>query len=88
MVNEWELITYDVWGNESDGYDVNDLYRTGKKIEFDESITNKELENLVFDEFGLDGSIDDNYLILEDSYYFIDSKTHSPLFELRKVVVK
>jgi hypothetical protein len=88
MVHEWELITYDVWGNESDGYEVNDLYRTNKKIKFDDSITNKELENLVFDELGMDGSIDDNYLILEDLYYFIDLKTHSPLFELRKVVVK
>src|SRR5690349_6370035 len=26
---EWELATYDVWGNARDGYDVNDVYRRG-----------------------------------------------------------
>ena len=23
----WEFCTYDVWGNETDGYEVNDVYR-------------------------------------------------------------
>lgn len=26
---EWELRTYDVWGNARDGYEVNDSYRRG-----------------------------------------------------------
>ena len=28
---EWELATYDVWGNARDGYDVNDVYRQGSE---------------------------------------------------------
>jgi hypothetical protein len=26
---EWQLATYDVWGNARDGYEVNDVYRHG-----------------------------------------------------------
>lgn len=26
----WEIATYDVWGNEKDGYEVNDVYRRGE----------------------------------------------------------
>jgi hypothetical protein len=28
----WQTATYDVWGNEKDGYEVNDVYR-GREIE-------------------------------------------------------
>lgn len=26
----WEMVTYDVWGNAKDGYDVNNVYRQGE----------------------------------------------------------
>src|SRR5262245_34413627 len=26
----WEIADYDVWGNEKDGYEVNDVYRRGE----------------------------------------------------------
>lgn len=26
----WEIATYDVWGNERDGFEVNDVYRKGE----------------------------------------------------------
>lgn len=29
ITTEWEVATYDVWGNARDGYDVNDVYRHG-----------------------------------------------------------
>ena len=29
----YRLYTYDLWGNARDGYDVNDVYRTGVVIE-------------------------------------------------------
>ncbi len=28
---EWEVATYDVWGNDRDGFDVNDVYRRGSE---------------------------------------------------------
>jgi len=27
----WDVLTYDVWGNAQDGYDVNDVYRRGQQ---------------------------------------------------------
>ncbi len=32
VTTEWELATYDVWGNARDGYDVNDVYRRREPI--------------------------------------------------------
>lgn len=29
ITTTWELWTYDVWGNEQDGFEVNDKYRSG-----------------------------------------------------------
>jgi hypothetical protein len=26
---QWEIVTYDVWGNDKDGYQVNDCYKGG-----------------------------------------------------------
>lgn len=31
---KWEIITYDVWGNAKDGFEVNDLYKKGTTEEF------------------------------------------------------
>ena len=28
----YEIITYDVWGNAKDGWEVNDAYRTGRHV--------------------------------------------------------
>lgn len=30
ITTEWELRTYDVWGNAKDGYEINDSFRNGK----------------------------------------------------------
>lgn len=35
-VTMWEAITYDVWGNEDDGYEVNAAYTTGRIYEIDD----------------------------------------------------
>lgn len=29
---EWQYATYDVWGNASDGYEVNDVYRRSEPV--------------------------------------------------------
>lgn len=30
ILTTWEVATYDVWGNERDGFEVNDVYRHGE----------------------------------------------------------
>lgn len=32
VTTEWELATYDVWGNAREGYEVNDVYRRREPI--------------------------------------------------------
>ena len=34
MKTKWDVRTYDVWGNEDDGFYVNDIYRIGE-VELD-----------------------------------------------------
>lgn len=29
IVSTWDIVTYDVWGNAKDGWEVNDAYRSG-----------------------------------------------------------
>ena len=85
MTDNWELITYDIWGNESDGWEVNNSFRTGRLIELDESITDNELEELVFNELGFIGTVD-NSQSFNDCIYFADESNGCPLFELRRVI--
>lgn len=85
MTDNWELITYDIWGNESDGWEVNNSFRTGNRIEFDESITDNELEELVFNELGFIGTVD-NSQSFSDCIYFTDESNGCPVFELRRVI--
>lgn len=35
MKREYEIISYDVWGNARDGFEVNAAYRTGRTVEID-----------------------------------------------------
>lgn len=34
--NTWEFISYDLWGNEEDGFEVNAAYHTGRVYEIDD----------------------------------------------------
>jgi hypothetical protein len=36
MIRTYRLYTYDLWGNEEDGYQVNDVYRTGDTVDIDD----------------------------------------------------
>ena len=85
MGSEWQLITYDIWGNESDGWEVNNSFRTDKFIVFDESIKDKELEELVLSELGMVGTVD-NSQSFNDCIYFYDESSGKPEFELRRVI--
>jgi uncharacterized Zn ribbon protein len=40
----YRLYTYDVWGNEKDGYEVNDVFKSSELYSFDEKLS---YENLI-----------------------------------------
>ncbi|MCI0557141.1 MAG: hypothetical protein MN733_01500 [Nitrososphaera sp.] len=83
----FEVIDYDVWGNEDDGYYVNDVFSTGSTITLNECefesdvLLAKALAREVTwrdaSELELDG---DEYTIFVD-----ELSTGKPLFELRLV---
>jgi hypothetical protein len=39
----YRLYTYDVWGNEKDGYEVNDCFKTSEVYEIDNDLSDKDL---------------------------------------------
>lgn len=43
----YELFTLDVWGNASEGYDVNDVHRTGTIIEFPDDATDDQIRDIM-----------------------------------------
>ena len=40
---KYEIISYDVWGNKKDGFEVNDAHHTGLEIEIADGATDKEI---------------------------------------------
>ena len=75
---KYELYLYDVWGNDSDGYTVNDVIPTGKMIS--ENVSKEYLCKIL--------KLDDPYQIEihaeNESIIFIDYEG-KPYCELREV---
>jgi hypothetical protein len=87
MKHTYRLISFDVWGNENDGWDVNDAHYTGINIELDEDCTDKDIvkalkkcgylkKTLKTKSVRFDG---DDYCI-----YFSDARNSKPEGELRR----
>jgi hypothetical protein len=89
-VSKYEVISYDVWGNKDDGYEVNQSFHTGKFVEVpdDLEITPKDVIIILKRE----GVVDDKMNILntevdlshDNAIYFHRIIDNKPLFELRK----
>ncbi len=41
---KYTLLTYDVWGNEKDGYEVNNTFSTGTTIELPTNASDKDIK--------------------------------------------
>ena len=75
-MTKYEIFDYDVWGNEEEGYDVNDVIPTGIIIYTDTS------KSSICKKLGLDDPYKIDVLFSEDSIYIdYDGK---PYCELRK----
>ena len=84
----YELITYDLLGNEEDGFEVNDAYRTNDFIEIQENDSDEDIVN----KMKLEGLISTSFtdkLVLDGeagySLYASFEKDGKPAFELRRV---
>ena len=76
-MTKYEIFDYDVWGNEEEGYDVNDVMPTGIVISTDTS------KSSICKKLGLDDPYKIDVLFSEDVIYIdYDGK---PYCELRKI---
>lgn len=99
--NTYEIVTLDVWGHGSqceeydcdgncEGYWVNDVFKTGRKIEISDDATDDQIVKALVDAGELKpvclnpGSIevegDNDYMILVD-----DGETGEPILQLHRV---
>ena len=93
---KYEILSYDIWGNDIDGYEVNDTYRTGYYIEIDNpyDITDKEIKqklyqvgyigkNGLYEKIEIDNNCDPEYNI----YLYLTAQKYAekPFCELWRV---
>ncbi len=80
MKTAYKLYTYDVWGNQQDGYEVNDIYAQPIVVHLPDSPTNRQINRalhargLVWEEDYADGST-----------LYAETKRGRPICELRRV---
>lgn len=76
---KFEIISYDVWGNTRDGYEVNAAYHTDQYIDIDESTSDRAINRRL----GIHGAQWEGEL--EYSLYGTSKRNGKPLLELRAV---
>jgi hypothetical protein len=87
----YQLYTYDVWGNEKDGYEVNNIFSTNAIYELDENMTDKEIVKALKDQGLIKKGIHTSSIEIDGemdyTLYFDDVKGGhcKPDFELRKI---
>ena len=87
MNTQWRLINYfDVWGNASDGYEVNDLCVEREHIEIKENATNREIRQYL-KSIGFITTSNGKQILLSDNGDWIEIETAKgfPLGRLERV---
>ena len=82
----YEIINLDVWGNEKDGYEVNDAHYTGEFVEIEDINNDSEILKAV--EFFLIDPKNNCYvdnISSETNIYINDNRDDLPLIELQLV---
>jgi hypothetical protein len=87
-MSRWNTILYDVWGNDEDGYEVNDCF-AGPPIElegeqhFDNAIVLEKLMESGFQHYG--ATVDDlTFDSDEDIIYINDAKNGKPILCIQR----
>ena len=83
---DWQIISYDVWGNEKDGWDVNAAYATGQYIALPADFTKKQLLSALRRAGLIKPRLRSSRIGIESherDIYISDNKTGRPEFALR-----
>ena len=83
----YEVISYDVWGNARDGWNVNQAFYTGRFVEIPEGATNEQIVRILKDAGEIRPRIRTASVQIEgeEGYdlYISHAPTGRPEFELR-----
>jgi len=84
---KYEYISYDVWGNENDGYEVNQAFHTGQHVEIGAYMDHRELLVSLIKQGFIEDSIcfDAVNITGESEYSLYFDYNGKPEFELRPV---
>lgn len=86
----YELFRYDVVGNPREGYEVNDIYATGRYAEIPEDASDAEIVRILKEEGIIRKRIPAASIEIEGvpgyTLYFTHRPTGRPAFELRPAV--
>jgi hypothetical protein len=84
----YRVYTYDVWGNADNGYDVNDVYRSGETVEIPDDTSSRDIPGIlhaagILSDEGLETvEVDDAYMDAT-TIYLCRKDDGMPVCELR-----
>jgi hypothetical protein len=79
----WRWISYDVWGNSDDGYEVNAAYPTSVVYRLSLEASNETILKTVWDDDANEVEIES--YSNEDTIYFVSKDDGKPLGEIRRI---
>lgn len=86
---KYRVVSYDVWGNAKDGYEVNDTYPTGLSVELPANPSDREIMQALKEVGYIKKSTRLAQLMIDGeprfSFYVDEAKDGRPLCELRRV---
>ena len=85
--SEFELVTYDVWGNDEEGFEVNNAFRSGKTDILYENMTDEEIFQRLKEEDLIEDWVSEKTVEIDGEFDFTltfnKKENGEPLFELR-----
>jgi len=89
-MDTWVILSYDVWGNEEDGFEINDTFSVGSlELEDDEQYDDSVLvEKLIEAELLAEDARPEDFAFDGDEFhvFIADADTGRPIFGLRRDV--
>jgi hypothetical protein len=79
----WRWISYDVWGNETDGWEVNAAYTTSVVYRISEDATDETILKTIWEDDA--DKVKLEWSSVEDTIFFSAKETSEPLGEIRRI---
>ena len=79
----WRWISYDVWGNQEDGWEVNAAYTTSVVYRLSEDASDEAILKTIWQDDA--DKVELEWLSENDTIFFTAKKTGEPLGEIRRI---